>query len=62
MKVKVFVVILLALIIGVIALNIPTNSVNNEYLRLHIRANSNSEMDQNIKYEIKNIMVEYLMQ
>lgn len=31
-----------------------------EYLRLHIRANSNSETDQHIKYEIKDKVVEYL--
>jgi stage II sporulation protein R len=31
-----------------------------EYLRLHIRANSNSEVDQAIKYDIKSAVVEYL--
>lgn len=33
---------------------------NSDYLRIHIRANSNSEVDQNLKYEIKDEMVEYL--
>ncbi len=30
------------------------------YLRIHIRANSNSSQDQSIKYEVKNLCVEYL--
>lgn len=30
------------------------------YLRIHIRANSNSTLDQNIKYQIKDHVVEYL--
>lgn len=33
---------------------------NVEYLRIHIRADSNSELDQNIKYKIKDKIVEYL--
>lgn len=37
------------------------NSSNTyEYLRIHIRANSNSEIDQNVKYEVKSLAVEYL--
>lgn len=35
-------------------------SSNESYLRIHIRANSNSQSDQSIKYEIKNVCVEYL--
>ncbi len=31
-----------------------------DYLRLHIRANSNSTIDQNVKYEIKDELVDYL--
>ncbi|MBP5651563.1 MAG: stage II sporulation protein R [Clostridia bacterium] len=33
---------------------------NEQYLRIHIRANSNSEIDQNIKYKVKDIVVTYL--
>ena len=29
-------------------------------MRLHIRANSNMAIDQNVKYEIKNVVVEFL--
>ena len=31
-----------------------------EYLRIHIRANSNSEEDQKIKYSVKNEVINYL--
>ena len=34
--------------------------VNKEYLRIHIRANSNEAVDQNVKYEIKDAIVEFL--
>ncbi len=34
---------------------------NSEYLRIHIRANSNSEIDQSIKYQIKDEIVDALI-
>lgn len=50
-------------ILGIILLLIfcPTAQVNNEYLRIHIRANSNSEVDQNVKYEIKDAIVDAMI-
>lgn len=33
---------------------------NTDYLRLHIRANSNAEMDQEVKYKVKDKLVEYI--
>ena len=33
---------------------------NNDYLRIHIRANSNAEVDQNVKYQIKDVFIDYL--
>lgn len=36
------------------------SQVRTEYLRIHIRANSNSTQDQTIKYEIKDSIVEHL--
>ncbi len=33
---------------------------NDNYLRLHIRANSNSEFDQSIKYKVKGAIVNFL--
>lgn len=57
-KICVIVVLILLLIVG--ASFLPTAEVEYDYLRLHIRANSNSEIDQNIKYEIKDELVEFL--
>lgn len=34
---------------------------NYEYLRIHIRANSNELIDQNVKYKIKDDIVDYLV-
>lgn len=51
------------LIIGIFVLAVclqKNDSENYDYLRLHIRANSNSEIDQNVKYEIKSVLVEFL--
>lgn len=33
---------------------------NTEYLRIHIRANSNQTVDQTVKYQVKERVVEYL--
>ena len=37
-----------------------TKTYHTEYLRIHIRANSNSDVDQAVKYEIKDEIVEFL--
>lgn len=37
-----------------------TSLSNSDYLRIHIRANSNSDIDQDIKYVIKDKIVDYL--
>lgn len=37
-----------------------TASANSDYLRIHIRANSNQECDQNVKYKVKEKVVEFL--
>ena len=36
------------------------SKLSSDYLRVHIRANSNSEEDQKIKYFIKDVFVEYM--
>ncbi len=56
---KFLIVILLILGVIGIALSLPKNK-EYDYLRLHIRANSNSSIDQNVKYEIKDSLVEFL--
>ena len=50
--------LILIIIIGAVCL--PKKEVDYDYLRLHIRANSNSENDQTVKYEIKDVMVDFL--
>lgn len=37
-----------------------TSSAENEYLRIHIRANSNLDADQNVKYAVKDGVVDLL--
>ena len=49
-----------ALVSILMFLGAPTTP-NNEYLRIHIRANSNSEMDQAIKYEVKDKIVDFMI-
>ena len=54
--------LLLIIIISLtVAVGIKSNdNTNVEYLRIHIRANSNSEIDQSVKYEIKDELISYL--
>lgn len=53
------------LVIATVALVAPLNNScgagdNNDYLRIHVRANSNSEEDQKVKYEVKEEVVTFL--
>ena len=48
------------IILSGIGLLLPQNKVETEYLRIHIRANSNLEADQNVKYKVKDAVVSYL--
>lgn len=60
---KRFIIFFLCLSIGcVLFLGFFENQQNykEEYLRIHIRANSNSEIDQSIKYKIKDEIIGFL--
>ena len=48
--------------IGVVNINtIKSDSQNNvDYLRLHIRANSNDDVDQKVKYKVKNALLQLI--
>ena len=53
------------LIFGIIFLSVTGISLSGgqthtEYLRIHIRANSNLEIDQTVKYRVKDAVVDYL--
>lgn len=43
-----------------IGLILPKSSSNTEYLRMHVRANSNQEIDQSVKLVVRDAVVEYL--
>lgn len=48
------------IILSGIGLSLPENKTETEYLRIHIRANSNLTVDQTVKYHVKESVVEYL--
>ena len=51
----------IAIILILIFCGTTTASAESEYFRIHIRANSNSAVDQNVKYLVKDEVVEYLI-
>lgn len=56
---KICVILFLLILIIVGATILPQNE-DYDYLRLHIRANSNLAIDQNVKYRVKECVVEFL--
>jgi len=62
MKKGIFVILLLVAVVGLIALAVmPTESTHHSnYLRIHIRANSDSYSDQQVKFEVRNAVVSFL--
>ena len=48
------------IILSAVGLILPTQSPGTEYLRIHVRADSNEESAQLIKYKVKDAVVEYL--
>lgn len=57
---KICISFVLILIIVLLVIVNAKPDVKEEYLRIHVRANSNSQIDQNIKYKVKDVVVEYL--
>ena len=49
---KVFIGIICLALVGIVAFFGAPAQTNNEYLRIHIRANSNAAMDQAVKYQV----------
>lgn len=54
-----FFIVAIIILLGV-GIGLPKNAEHTEYLRIHIRAESNSQSDQAIKYKVKDAVVEYL--
>ena len=57
---KVLIIISVFIIFAIILIGTTYRQIDTNYLRIHIRANSNAEVDQIIKYKIKDQIVEYL--
>ncbi len=52
--------ILIFIITLTAAANVSSPKPSEEYLRIHIRANSNESIDQSVKYQVKDCLIEYL--
>lgn len=50
----------LIIALSVAGVTAQNNAPKTEYLRIHIRADSNDEKDQSVKYLVKNAVVEFL--
>ncbi len=59
-KICITFLIVAIIFVSVIGLFISQNSVTTEYLRIHIRADSNLDADQNVKYMVKDAVIGYL--
>lgn len=58
---KIIIVALVLILGGLMTFGILNNKETSEYLRIHIRANSNSEIDQNVKYLVKDAVVQIMI-
>ena len=59
-KVCISFLIIAIIILSVEGLHLSSSRTHTEYLRIHIRANSNAEIDQSVKYLVKDAVVKYL--
>lgn len=54
-------IVILGVVFAIVGLNPPSSQANSDYLRVHIRANSNSSEDQTVKYMVRDAVVEALI-
>ena len=62
-KVLAIVAVVAAVIISLVVVGFKSETVqaaDNDYLRIHVRANSNSAEDQKVKYEVKDEIVSFI--
>ena len=52
--------LLIGIVLGVVCFNFFKSEPECEYFRVHIRANSNEFIDQDVKYKVKNEVVNYI--
>ncbi len=57
---KTILVVVMLLAVVTVCLLVPQSSTNADFLRIHIRADSNSDSEQAVKYVVKSAVVEYL--
>lgn len=60
MKKAVAFILVLTSLVAILAFSSPQDT-NNEYLRIHIRANSNNQVDQAVKYKVKDAVVDAMI-
>ena len=48
------------IVLSIAGLCLSNEQTHTEYLRIHIRANSNAQIDQTVKYQVKDAVVKYL--
>ena len=51
---------LIVVVLAIVLIPQTQNKTNSDFLRIHIRADSNAEADQNVKYVVKAAVVDYL--
>lgn len=56
----VFLVLIIIIATVVCATALTPAQADNEYLRIHVRANSNDEVDQAVKYKVKDEVVKFI--
>ncbi len=58
---KIISLVVVLFTVGLVLFGIFGTSPKQDYIRIHVRANSNLTIDQNVKYEIKDDIVTYLI-
>jgi len=58
---KLAIIVSVIFIIAIVILGSMYKETNKDYLRIHVRANSNAEVDQLVKYKIKDAVVDALI-
>ena len=53
-------IVIFVLMLSVSFIFVGCNTVSDEVVRIHIRANSNSEFDQSVKLKVRDVVVEYI--
>lgn len=62
-KICIVALVLIAVVATILCVNAlpsPAARAENDYLRIHVRANSNSAEDQQVKYEVKDEVVKFI--